>query len=178
LTPLKDPSVHALEIRRRQIEEEKQTINFPDNVVAYFSKHKDGRGHRFIYLVYAGEPSDPDFSPYELKRITFDEIGGGYFTMSATRVTHVYPDGTTESISLDLWAHEMSVYNSIRKLRFFAQFRFWRPFARWRNFVMQQRYEALDRQVVYHPFFRNSAFFSHALAVCELQTELQLILER
>jgi hypothetical protein len=179
LAALKDPGgVHALEVRRELVEQEKQTIAFDDDLIAYFSKRKDGRGHRFIYLVYSGNPSDPNFSPYELQKLTFAEIKGSYFTMSADGVTHVFTDGTTETISLDLWAHESSVYNAMRKLKFFRLFRFWRPFAIWRNFVMKQRYESLDHQVVFHPFFRNSAFFSRALAVYELQGKLQLILEK
>jgi hypothetical protein len=96
--------------------------------------------------------------------------------MSATGVTHVFADGTTETVSLDLWAQETSIYNSIRKLKFFALFYLWKQFRVWRNFVMQSRFTHLDNQVVYHPFFRDKAFFSRSLIIHDLQTRLYTML--
>ncbi|KAK8895532.1 hypothetical protein M9Y10_023999 [Tritrichomonas musculus] len=178
LTALKDPEIHSLDVVRKQIEQEKMTIDFKEDPVAYFSKRKDGRGHRFIYLVHKGDPHDPYFSPYDLVKVPFAEIKGDYFTMSATGVTHVYFDGTTETISLDLWAQEKSIFNSIRKLKIFAQFFFWKPFRIWKNFVMQQRYSQLDSIILYHPFFKNKEFFSLALFIYNNQAKAKNMLHK
>ncbi|OHT03622.1 Dynein heavy chain family protein [Tritrichomonas foetus] len=170
LTALKDPDhVESIEIGKRRIEEERQTISFQEDPVAYFSKRKDGRGHRFIYLVYKGDPKDPYFSPYELDKVPSALIGENFFTMSATGVTHSYPDGTTETMTLSLWAQEKSIFDSIRKLKFFFQYFFWKPFRIWRNFVMQQRYTQLVDKAIGHPFFRNDAFFKQSLEFYQLQ---------
>ena len=178
LTALKDPEIHSLDVVRKQIEQEKMTIDFKEDPVAYFSKRKDGRGHRFIYLVHKGDPHDPYFSPYDLVKVPFAEIKGDYFTMSATGVTHVYFDGSTETISLDLWAQEKSIFNSIRKLKIFAQFFFWKPFRIWKNFVMQQRYSQLDSIILYHPFFKNKEFFSLALFIYNNQAKAKNMLHK
>ncbi|OHT05712.1 Dynein heavy chain family protein [Tritrichomonas foetus] len=178
LSALKNPEIHSLDVVRKQIEQEKMTINFQEDPVAYFSKRKDGRGHRFIYLVYKGDPKGPYFSPYELEKVPFAEIKGDYFTMSATGVTHVYQDGTTDTISLDLWAQEKSIFNSIRKLKTFSQFFYWKPFRIWKNFVMHQRYSELDNTVILHPFFKNKEFFSHALFMFNRQTTAKELLHK
>jgi hypothetical protein len=47
---------------------ERDTVAFDDGPVAYFSKRKDGNGHHFLCLVYAGVPGAPFFNPRELRR--------------------------------------------------------------------------------------------------------------
>lgn len=178
LTSLKNPEIHSIDIVKRQIEQEKMTINFKEDPIAYFSKHKDGRGHRFIYLVYKDDPHSPYFSPYDLEKVSFAEIRGEYFTMSATGVTHVYTDGTTETISLDLWATEKSIFNSIRKLKIFTHFFFWKPFRLWKNFVMHERYNELDSNILQHPFYTNKEFFSSALFLFDRQTKSKELLKK
>ena len=163
LTALKDPEIHALDVVKKQVEQEKMTIDFSEDPIAYFSKRKDGRGHRFIYLVNKGDPNDISYSPYDLEKVPFAEIKGDYFTMSASGVTHVFPDGNTETMSLDLWAMEKSIFNSVRKLKIFAQFFYWKPFRIWKNFVMHQRYHGFDNTITVHPFYKNKEFFSRAL---------------
>jgi len=154
--PLK---IVALEKVRQQNELEKLTIDFKEDPVAYFSKRKDGRGHRFIYLVYGDDPLDPNFSPYELRKVPFSEVSKEYFMMSATGVTHYHEDGSTETISLDLWAQESSVFKSIRKLKVFSQYFFWKSFRIWKNFVMKQRFKSITSCIIEHPLFRKKSFF-------------------
>ena len=171
LTSLKEPTILSVEVNKRRIEEERQTIAFKDDPLAYFSKKKNGHGHRFIYLEYKNSPKDPHFSPYELDKIPSALVGEDFFTMSATSITHTYPDGTTETVSLAVWANQKSNYDTLRKLKLFSNFFYWKSFRIWRNFVKQQRYNSLGNKALSHPFFRNSAFFKQSLEFYNLQLE-------
>lgn len=179
LTSLKEPpTVAALEIGKKQVELEKQIIDFKEDPVAYFSKRKDGRGHRFIYLVRKSDPSDPNYSPYELEKVPFAGAREDYFTMSATGVTHVCSDGTTETMSLEEWSDESSKFNAVRRLKLFAKFSYWKPLQIWKNFVMHQRYGQLDGMIVRHAFFKNKEFFARGLYCYDLQRKLRGLLEK
>lgn len=178
LGALKDPTeIYSLQVVSRKIEEERQTIAFPEDPVAYFSKKKEGGGHHFIYLIYKRNPKDLDFSPYDLEKVPHDFIGNDFFTMSTTSVTHSLPDGTTESLRLDVWAHDKSNFDALRKLKIFSTFYFWKPFRIWKNFVMKQRFNQLDKIVVRHPFFLNPKFFIQTLQFNQLQGSLYELLQ-
>jgi hypothetical protein len=132
---------------------EKHSIAFTEDPIAYFSKRKDGRGHRFIYLNHLGDrTTDPEFNPYELTKVPFSEVRSEYFTMSANGVTHIMSDGNTEHIQLDRWAGEVALFSTIRRLKTFRLVFFWKPFRIWRNFVMRERYYQITRSVVTRPF--------------------------
>ena len=153
------PKIPALDKARQITELEKLTINFKEDPVAYFSKRRDGRGHKFIYLVYKDNPKDPFFSPYDLQKVPFSQCGQEYFMMSATGVTHYFDQDNTETIPLDQWSQEASTFQSIRKLKFFAQYFFWKSFKIWKQFVMFQRYGGISTKIVDCPHFRNTKFF-------------------
>lgn len=162
LGKLRDPTnIPALETVHHLIETEKASLAFHEDPVAYFSKRKDGRGHLFIYLIYAGDRKDPRFSPYELKKVTSADIKSGtdYFTMSATGVTLVQADGNTEHVTLDQWAKASSSFIALRKLKFFDQYFFWKPFKIWKKFVLQSRFHSLQDSIRLYPFFKNVNFF-------------------
>ena len=93
LSSLRNSGKVPHEMYNQELKPEELSIDFDEEPIAYFSKHKDGHGLRFIYLIYAQNPSDPDFSPYNLRKVTSAEIGNDYFMMSATGVTHVDPSG-------------------------------------------------------------------------------------
>lgn len=177
LGKLHDETIPALETVKQQIHEEKASLAFKEDPIAYFSKRKDGRGHRFIYLVYAGVPGTFGFSPYELKKVTASEMGTDYFTMSATGVTHVNSDGDTEQLSLDQWSKESSSFMTIRKLHFFNQYFFWKPFRLWKKFVMHQRYTELHESIALHPFFKNRNFFLIGFQLYEMKYKADELLK-
>jgi len=157
--------VPALSCVKHQIELEKKTIDFKEDPIAYFSKRKDGRGHLFIYMVYSHQKKDPMFSPYSLTKVPSAETGTEFFTMSASGVTHVLPDGSTDTYTLDEWSREDSIYQSLRKLRVFQQYNLWKPIRIWRNYLINQRFHKLVSGVTCHPFFRNRLFFTESLSV-------------
>jgi hypothetical protein len=145
------------------------SIAFREDPLAYFSKRKDGRGHRFIYLNNHGDrTNDQFFNPYELVKVPFAEVNPKYFIMSANGVTHVLADGNTEHIPLDRWANESSMFTTLRHLKMFAHFAFWKPFRIWKNVVMRQRFHDLQSAVVAHPFFTHPSFFSTQLVIRDI----------
>ena len=151
----------------KQIEDEKRSIMFPEDPLAYFSKRKDGGGHRFIYLNHAGDRSDWEYNPYQLQKCAFADVQPEYFTMSATGVTCIHPDGDTEYLTLDRWAREASNFESLRKLKVFRLFAFWRPFKIWKKFVMRQRYDDLTDQVMESSFYNNYIFYHTQVDILE-----------
>ena len=157
VTPLRAiPTV--LELQQETIEKEEAEVAFDDDPIAYFSKHKDGHGHKFIYLNFVRERSDPDFSPYDLVKTTASQLNPEYFIMSANGVTQICEDGSTSSIPLDRWANESSHFTSLRKLKFFALYYLWKPFIQWKVYIMNMRFETISKGIMNTPFFSNAGF--------------------
>lgn len=158
-----NPKVATLERAKQYNELEKLTIDFKEDPMAYFSKRKDGRGHRFIYLIYKLDPQDPEFNPYDLQKVPFSQCGRDYFMMSATGVTHYVDKDSTDTIPLDQWSSESSNFMAIRKLKIFAQYFYWKSFRTWKQYVMEQRHGAVSNVVVLRPFFRNKNFVGNLI---------------
>lgn len=171
LSPIKIPEINGVELLQKKIEDEKNTLLFTEDPVAYFSKRKDGRGHRFIYLNFAGNRKDPFFSPYELVKVPYSEVHSDYFTMSANGVTHILPDGNTDNITLDQWSKETSIFKAIRKLRTFNQFYYWKSFRVWKNFVMQQRFDQILDKVYEFSYYNNPGFYATTIAFLRTTTD-------
>lgn len=144
--------------QKRELEGEKLSLEFAEDPVAYFSKRKDGRGHRFIYLNFADDRSDVAFSPYNLVKVPFAEINEEYFTMSAGGVSHIYPSGVTENFSLDQWMKESSDFVALRKLKMFKFFYYWKPLRIWRRFLMKQRYMQIREEVLQQSMYSSQSF--------------------
>ena len=159
LSSLKESRNPPTELFNKELLPEEISLNFSEDPVAYFSKHKDGQGLRFIYLVHAQDPKDFDFSPYNLRKVTSAEIGNDYFMMSATGVTHIDETGDTETVSLDQWARESSIYEAVRRLKLFKQYFYWYPFTIWKKFVRRRRFEELQNSIKSMAFFRNPILF-------------------
>ncbi|OHT02076.1 Dynein heavy chain family protein [Tritrichomonas foetus] len=163
LSAIKCPDVKGTQIMAKRIDAEKKSLLFKEDPVAYFSKRKDGRGHRFIYLNFAGNRKDPYFSPYDLIKVPSSDVHKEYFTMSANGVTHILPDGNTDNLSLDQWSKEAAIFQTIRKLKTFNQFYFWKPFRKWKNFVMRQRYEQIIDDVYQYSYYNNPGFYATSI---------------
>jgi len=159
-TSVRDVRQAAIDKMNEQIESEKHSLQFDEDPIAYFSKRKDGRGHRFICLNFSGERSDPFFNPYDLTKVPFSEVKPEYFTMSANGVTHIHSDGSTQHVPLDRWAREASLFSAIRRLKFFEYYFIWKPFLVWKKFVKKQQYEAILSGALKHQQLQKNVFFS------------------
>ena len=155
---------------------ERLGLMFKDDLVSYFSKHRDGQdGHKFIYLKYAKSRKDPYFSPYDLVKVPFCDAGDDYFIISATGVTHVDEFGNTDHCSIDSWVDESFKFNSICKLKVFREFMFWKPFKLWKTFVMQQRYKKFLCVVKDRPLYSNISFMVSTIQNSTLTQSLSKI---
>ncbi|OHS96659.1 Dynein heavy chain family protein [Tritrichomonas foetus] len=164
-------TLSPMQITKREIEEERNSLAFKEDPIAYFSKRKDGSGHLFITLNFARDRSDPEFSPYELVKAPTAELNPEYFTMSASGVTHIFPNGESDHATLERWAAETAFYKMIRALRIFALYRYWKSFKVWKNFIKRRRYEKMSLIVKAHPFFVQTGFYMTTLNVMETSCE-------
>lgn len=156
-----------MEIAKNQIEQERYSLDFKEDPIAYFSKRKDGTGHLFITMNLAKDRSDPTFSPYELVKVPNAEKNSEYFTMSAQGVTHILPNGEADHTTLEQWAQETNQYKMIHALRFFLYYRHWKFFRIWCNYIKRHRYKLIVSQVLAHPLFFQDNFFSTVNRIME-----------
>ncbi|EAX90579.1 hypothetical protein TVAG_221220 [Trichomonas vaginalis G3] len=146
-----------MQIEQKKEEQERRELNFSEDPISYFSKHKDGSGHKFIYLVHEKSRDDPDFSPYELKKVIFKEVGSEYYTMSPEGVTYIDSAGNTYHTDIESWVNESTHYNSIRKLPFFNLYKYWKNIRLWKNFVQTQRYQMIKSLSIEHPLLQDKS---------------------
>ncbi|KAK8898650.1 hypothetical protein M9Y10_000942 [Tritrichomonas musculus] len=164
-------TISPIQAAQKEIEEERNSISFKEDPIAYFSKRKDGNSHLFITMNFSKERGDTDFSPYELVKVPNAEKNPEYFTMSATGVTHILPSGESEHCSLEEWASHSLSYKMIHSLRFFSQYRFWKFFRIWKNYIKRRRYEKQSSLVFSHPFFIQEGFYMTSIRVMETSCE-------
>ena len=164
----------------QQLEKEKQSeilsLSFEEDPVSYFFKHKDGRGHLFIYLIHEKKRIDPDFNFYLIKKVPHSELQQEYFTMSANGVTYININGNNDSISLEQWSKESSHYSSIKKLKFFRIFSFWKFFKIWKMFLFNERYLQIKKNVINLSIFNNYNFFQTLFHIFQFNIE-EIIIE-
>lgn len=168
LSDLREPPMVVVETKELQELHEKQSIQFKEDPITYFSKRKDGRGHRFIYLRQAKDWWDPTYNPYELVKITGDEAGTVYYTMSASGVTKMDLNGATETWTLDQWAKEETVYKAIREMRTFKHFMLWKAVRKWKAFAQEQSYGCRKVDVFECPQFYHKLYPMCTMQVTDL----------
>ncbi|EAY07547.1 Dynein heavy chain family protein [Trichomonas vaginalis G3] len=165
------PSRAAPPLTRTSIEtgdREEAEVAFTEDPLAYFSKHKDGSGHKFIYLNYSKDPSDPQYSPYDLEITTYADLKDNYCIMSADGIQIVGSDGTTFSQSLHQWASEKSHFISLRKLKFFSMYYIWKPFTLWKVYIMKMRYQVFTKAIATKPIVLNTGFAQTTMKILEI----------
>jgi len=170
--------ISSIQLLKSKAEAEKDSINFDEDPIAYFSKRKDGRGHRFIYLIPKNQPCDFDYNPYDLQKVPFIEPHiKEYYTMTATGITHVQKDGNTDNLSLDEWASETSKFAILKKIKFFRYYSFWRPFLIWVNHMKTRNFRNKLGKILDHPFFSDSLFFKTLLNIQKSRENLEDIVQ-
>lgn len=166
--PLPSLAVTTQKLQEESTNEERLSLGFREDPISYFSKHKDGGGHHFIYLIFTKPISDENFNPYELKKVPHAEITPEYFTMSASGVTHVNEAGNTDIVPLDVWSLERAAFSSIRKLRFFHFYKYWKNFQIWKKYIQFCRFTAVRSKIITKTLFSKSSFFTTLLEVVNI----------
>jgi hypothetical protein len=159
LSPLPHFDYSGTQKLKEEIENDRRSLSFQEEPLAYFSKRKDGRGHTFLYLNNTRDRNDPLFSPYDIVKVPAAERKPDYYTMSAKGVTHIFPDRFTEHLSLDQWSQDAAAFAAIRKLKIFGFYLYWKPLGTWRSYVINRRYRQLSSCVRSVSFFTNDSFF-------------------
>jgi len=159
-------------------EEEKFELDRIDDPIAYFSKHKDGSGLRFIHMIYTKSYRDPTFNPYDLKKVTHSEIEEDYFSMTAQGITHFDSRGNTDFFTLADWSKESSMYQALKKLPFFKYCFFWKPFNAWKSYVALQRFSSVMITSKNLLLFHNSSFSSSLFFVRNCLSEIESIFSK
>ncbi|KAI5486860.1 dynein heavy chain family protein family [Trichomonas vaginalis G3] len=176
---LKIPTSTTLEELRAIEKAEKESLEFEDDPIAYFSKRKDGRGHRFIYMIPTTQPNSPDYDPYTLQKVpAIPEEVTSYFTMSASGITHVQKNGDTDNVTLDQWSFETSIFGVVKKIRFFSTYFYWKPFLIWKNFMMSHRFDHKSQAIRQHPFFYEPQFFSVETALYMMRNQAEIMVNQ
>ena len=87
-----------------------------EDVVTFFSKYGTSSDCpiKFVHLNRA--PSGDRFRPYDLVVVPQKDIGPEYFTMSASGVVHMRPDGPSEFIAVADWMREATQFNVISSM--------------------------------------------------------------
>lgn len=169
IPPRTPPVLQRTSIETGDVEEPE--VAFTEDPLAYFSKHKDGSGHKFIYLNYTKEKDDPDYSPYDLEKTSYGDLKENYCIMSADGIQMVNADGTTFSQSLDRWASEKSHFISLRKLKFFSLYYVWKPFLLWKVYIMKMRYQIFSKNIASKPVVINTGFAQTTMKILEIYVD-------
>ncbi|EDV26240.1 uncharacterized protein TRIADDRAFT_54030 [Trichoplax adhaerens] len=128
---------------------------------------------QFAYLNF--DDSTKDFRPYDLVAVPKNKINPEHFVMSCYGVLHVYPDQSAESLTLDEWQKEATIFNAITKIFFFRNFLLRKLFLRWRrNSKYSQFYKT--RQIISRDLLlNNNSFYS---AISQISRYSQKIMDK
>ena len=177
-------SVHPSATRllaEKEERKERNEIDFQEDPKAYFKKHEsNGSGQKFIYMMLAKDRNDPEFSPYELKKVIHKEVGENYYTMSANGVTYIDSKGNTDYTSLDQWTKESNDFSTIRKLNFFKFYSYWKPIKLWKLYILHSRYQSIYKESMQIPILSDICLPKVTVHVnklmCDCEKEISRIL--
>ncbi|KAI8907759.1 dynein heavy chain and region D6 of dynein motor-domain-containing protein [Powellomyces hirtus] len=159
------------------------TTNRTTKELFAFIKHLEAhpQSKEFLYLnpvrisVKRGQPL---FNPYNLEIVDYAEVDkvGGYYTISASGVTHFDVQGHGDFTPLSQWLREYKLFHSLLKITFFGQYRLWKCFSLWRRTVLHTKIAHNRRQLsknlfVVHPILRTALLDIRARCVSVLSTK-------
>ncbi|KAJ3023365.1 Dynein heavy chain 6, axonemal [Thoreauomyces humboldtii] len=148
-----------------------------------FIKHLEAhpQSKEFLYLnpvklsVKRGQPT---FNPYNLEIVDYADVDklGGYYTLSATGVTHFDAQSHGDFTPLPQWLREYQLFHSLLKITFFAQYRLWKCFSLWKRTVLHTKIAQNRRQLsknlfVVHPILRTALLEIRSRCVTVLTTK-------
>lgn len=81
----------------------------------------------FFYCNRVGEAYDFEFVSYEKRS------GKEYLTISSRGVTH-FVKGEVHFLTLDQWEREYHIFNKLKKIQFFRQYKLAKSYHFWKNF--------------------------------------------
>mmetsp|Transcript_4972 Transcript_4972/g.18687 ORF Transcript_4972/g.18687 Transcript_4972/m.18687 type:complete len:4187 (-) Transcript_4972:2731-15291(-) len=133
-----------------------------EDAVSFFSKAGKGTAVKFVYLNRAPVDDEREYRPYDLVVCDREDTNPEYFTMSASGVVHVQPGQPTEFMSLSDWMRESTMFNVLRKIRFFKYYLVFKCFKIWHKNSRFQKY-CKKRAKLASKFFMGKETFASTL---------------
>lgn len=141
------------------------------NPIAYFANNPNG-DCKFIHLLPTGETNGFIVNPYAVRVANSNEIlNKPHYTMTASGVTYISKDGTSEFTSLPQWVKESKAF-AITSMKSFRTFRVFKCFKIWRSFIRRQRYEHARSSLSRSLMLFTPAFQSALLKILSLRLEI------
>ena len=72
--------------------------------------------------------------PYDFNVKEFDNNKEEYMPISSRGITH-FVEGEGTFLTLDEWEREFTLYDRLRKIRFFAKYKIWKNFLLWKRLM-------------------------------------------
>ncbi|KAL0481562.1 hypothetical protein AKO1_012332, partial [Acrasis kona] len=116
-----------------------------------------------------------EFRPYDLVVVPEEEVDSEYFTMSSNGVVHMQPGQPTEFISLSDWMKESTMFNVLRRIKFFKQFLIYKSFRLWYKISRYLKYTKKRAKLARGFFLAKSAFAPSLMLLHSLSYDLQNI---
>ncbi|EFC50386.1 predicted protein [Naegleria gruberi] len=153
-------------------EEEIAKLKTGDDAVAFFSKAGKSTAVKFVYLNRA-DSNGVDYRPYDLVVVSKSDTNPEYFTMSSTGVVHICPGQPTEYMSLSEWMKESTMFNVLRRIRFFKYYLVHKCFRLWYQNARYLKYSKKRMDLARNFFLAKKTFSSSVMKIHKLSHDLQ-----
>nr|CAG4714465.1 unnamed protein product [Naegleria fowleri] len=153
-------------------EEEISKLKTGDDAVAFFSKAGKSTAVKFVYLNRA-DSNGVDYRPYDLVVVPKSDTNPEYFTMSSTGVVHICPGQPTEYMSLSEWMKESTMFNVLRRIRFFKYYLVHKCFRLWYQNARYLKYSKKRLDLAKNFFLAKKTFSSSIMKIHKLSYDLQ-----
>eukprot|EP00899_Mesostigma_viride_P020786 jgi/Mesvir1/28709/Mv19680-RA.1 len=119
---------------------ELDNIHTGDDAVEFYARHGQESGVKFFYCNKAD--TGLDFRPYDLVVVSREEANPDYYTISSSGVMHIQPGANTqgEFTSLGNWMREKTLFNILRRIKFFCHYLVYKAFKIWHKTVRHKLY--------------------------------------
>jgi hypothetical protein len=148
--------------------------NYQNQIINEFNPLTKDDGEFVYCLPKHRNNSKIVYNPYDLEIVNESSIQNFsvYFTCSATYITMVYKNTSSETISTSAmqWIWEQKLFDMLRNIRTFNLFRKWRTFYCLRANIREQRNSRCKKFLHRRLFFANEIFQSaliHVRMLCE-----------
>ena len=153
------------------VEDEPPEVRTGDDVVEFYARRGQHTGVKFFYCLPA--QTGLEFRPYDLVATTREEAHGGeYFTMSASGVVHIRPGEQSEFTQLGEWMRHKSIFNVLRRMRFFRHYLVYKRFQHWRKAVRRKLFSQVRNKLKRKLFLAKPTFCPALMELCGYVHEL------
>ncbi|KAH8608939.1 putative Dynein heavy chain N terminal region 2 domain1 [Trypanosoma vivax] len=139
-SPCVNPRVDSAEDDEVQRQQEVKDILQPKalphvSAIPRYTKVRSNAPNEFTYLVMRPRGIRCPYNPYDLQVVSHRDINPAhYYTVSAAGVTK-FSGHEAEFIQLQTWERDCHIFNQLRELDVFREYKKWKSFLLWRGLV-------------------------------------------